>query len=57
MILLLTFRITLSDGISSVVSMITDKIDKLMNGREILQYSILRVNGGTLQCNPVNGRL
>jgi len=50
-------RITLSDGISSVVSMITDKIDKLMNGREITQYSILRINGGSIQCNPVNGRL
>jgi hypothetical protein len=37
--------------------MITDKIDKMMNGREIPQFSVLRVNGAALQCNPVNGRL
>ena len=37
--------------------MITDKIDKLMNGSEISQFSILRINGGGIQCNPVNGRL
>jgi len=49
-------RITISDGVSSVVSMITDKIDKMMNGQEIPQYSILRVYGAGLQCNPVSGR-
>ena len=56
MILTHNYRITISDGVSSMVSMITDKIDKMMNGQEIQQYSILRVNGSTIQCNPVNGR-
>jgi hypothetical protein len=37
--------------------MITDKIDKMMNGKDITQFSIIRINGGGLQCNPVNGRL
>lgn len=50
-------RITLSDGVSSVVSMITDKIDKMMNGQEITQFSVIRINGAGVQCNPVNGRL
>lgn len=56
LILTHNYRITISDGVSSMVSMITDKIDKMMNGQEIQQYSILRVNGSTIQCNPVNGR-
>eukprot|EP00347_Sterkiella_histriomuscorum_P012018 403370207 len=50
-------RITLSDGVSSIVSMFTDKIYKLLNGRELEKYSIIRINGGLVQINPVQNRL